>query len=77
MSFERQFLAFIRAYYRTRGMSVGQLGRTIGRSRRQTYRIVNAERQITIKEMEQILASVGYRLEFTAVPIDEEGEGER
>lgn len=64
MSFERQFLQFIRAYHRTRGISIHDFALMIGRSKRQTYRIINAEVQLTIKDMEDIMERLGHDLCF-------------
>jgi hypothetical protein len=70
MSFERKFYAFIRAYHRTRGISIPAFGRLIGKSERQTYRIINMETKISIKDMEQIMAKLGYGLDFSPIAKD-------
>lgn len=70
MSFERQFYAFIRAYHRTRGISVPDFAAMIGREPRQTYRIVNAQVKLTVKDMEEIMERLGYDMKFEPVRKD-------
>ena len=64
--FQRSFLGFIRAYTRTRGISVGEFARIIGRSERTAYRIINGETQLRIENMEHVLKCLGHELRFVA-----------